>query len=136
LEMLDGANMKADDKSNQALFAELNLADVPLLKGALELAEDGWRSSLYPQLEPYLRRCMFTDQKEVEGSTNPRRLAIELLLDPQTSGGLLVTISEANAAVLLEGQGGSDINLSSNFVVIGKVKKKTSRIADHIGIVV
>jgi selenide,water dikinase len=136
LEMLDGANMKADDKSNQALFAELNLADVPLLKGALELAEDGWRSSLYPQLEPYLLRCMFTDQKEVEGSTDPRRLAIELLLDPQTSGGLLVTINEANAAVLLEGQSGSDVNFSSNFVVIGKVKKKTSRIADYIGIVV
>ncbi len=136
LEMLDSANTKGantkrpsksvDNPSNVALLAELNLAAIPLLSGALELAEDGWRSSLYPQLEPYLLRCMFSDQTEAAHRPHQQRLIIELLLDPQTSGGLLVTISPSSAAALLEGE--------SDYLVVGKIKQKESSVPAPISI--
>jgi selenide,water dikinase len=127
LEMLDSANKKAD----YPLLAELNLSAIPMLTGAIELVEGGWRSSLYPQLEPYLSRCMFGDQKEI---SDQLRLRVGLLLDPQTSGGLLATISEANAVILLEGQRGASNSGYGNFVVIGKIKQKPSKMNQQISI--
>ena len=124
LEMLDSA----DKRANKALFAQLNLTAIPLLAEALELAEAGWRSSLYPQLEPYLLRCMFTEDSAY--STHQRSLAVELLLDPQTSGGLLVTINESNATALLEGESDS----GCDYVVIGKIMEKASSVPDQISI--
>jgi len=122
LEMLDSANKK----TNKKMLAELNLATIPLLSGALELAEAGWRSSLYPQLEPYLLRSIVTDQIEPAYALHQRGLVMDLLLDPQTSGGLLVTMDEENAAALLAGQ--------SDYVVIGKIIEKDSNTPEQVGI--
>lgn len=122
LEMLDSANKI----TNKELLAELDLAAIPLLSGALELAEAGWRSSLYPQLEPYLLRSMVTDQTEPAYSVHQRGLVMDLLLDPQTSGGLLVTMDEENATALLRGQSG--------YVVIGKIIEKDSELPAQISI--
>jgi selenide,water dikinase len=125
LEMLDSANKSTD----KLLLAQLNLADIPLLTGALGLAEAGWRSSLYPQLEPYLLRCNIVEQ-QLGYSNQQWRSRLELLLDPQTSGGLLVTMNQANATALLDDQNG----YQCDYVVIGKIKQETRRTADQISI--
>ncbi|MBL4671712.1 MAG: selenide, water dikinase SelD, partial [Arenicella sp.] len=126
LEMLDSANKKINKKTNKEMLAELNLDAIPLLSGALELTEAGWRSSLYPQLEPYLLRCMFTDQTEVAYPARQRDFVMDLLLDPQTSGGLLVTMDEANAMAMLKGK--------NDYVVIGKIIEKANSMSERIGI--
>ena len=86
LEMLD----------NTDLIADLTLADVPHLDGALELSQSGYRSTLYPHLEPYLHQCEVAADTGVAGQH-----AIELLLDPQTSGGLLIALPEERVSQLL-----------------------------------
>ncbi len=68
--------------------AELQTAHVPLLPGALELARQGVRSSLFPQnaaMHPGLQSDPLTD----------------LMLDPQTAGGLLAAVPEADCPGLL-----------------------------------
>ncbi|MFK8031589.1 MAG: selenide, water dikinase SelD [Gammaproteobacteria bacterium] len=105
LEMLDGASSKL----GQSLVAELTIANIPVISGAQKLAADGWRSSLYPQLVPYFERC--------NGAEHITSDQLDLLIDPQTSGGLLASVSPGNAERLLE-QGGE-------FVVIGTVELST-----------
>ncbi|MFT6098406.1 MAG: selenide,water dikinase [Arenicella sp.] len=122
LEMLDSASQRL----KTSLVAELNLTDIALLSGALELAEAGWRSSLYPQLEPYLLRVMFADQKDPAYSVDQRGFVMDLLLDPQTSGGLLVTMDEASATVLLSGR--------NDYVVIGTIIEKASSMPELVSI--
>lgn len=80
--------------SENDLVAELQTAHVPLLPGALELAQDGIRSTLYPQLQPYTSECRIGD------SVDQARL--DLLLDPQTSGGLLIALPDDAASLLCE----------------------------------
>ncbi len=89
------------------LFAEA----VPLLSGSLALSEDGWRSSLYPALESRLALC------GVETALSPGW--IELLLDPQTSGGLLAALPHQEALILCE----SD----PHFTVIGEVTPRSEK---------
>jgi selenide,water dikinase len=67
--------------------AELSLDAVPLLPGALALAERGVRSSLYPQNRAALNAV-------VAGDDGPKA---DLLFDPQTAGGLLAAVPEAEA---------------------------------------
>lgn len=96
LEMLSSAN----------LTAELNLNDIPLLSGAYQLSEEGFRSTLYPQLQPYILQCDTADG--IDSNT------IDLLLDPQTSGGLLIALPKEQA-----------VRLTGTFesaVVIGQIK--------------
>ena len=58
--------------------------NVPLISGALELSRQGIESTLMPQLMPMLDLC----------DTNNVDLAvIKCLLDPQTNGGLIVSVS-------------------------------------------
>ena len=84
LEMLTDSN----------LVAELKLARVPTLAGAEALWMKGWQSSLVPQLEPYLLQCQ---------TTQPLSSAHQgLLLDPQTSGGLMIALPPADAEAFLE----------------------------------
>ncbi|PKG98329.1 selenide, water dikinase SelD [Paraglaciecola sp. MB-3u-78] len=76
---------------------------VPLINGALELSRQGFESTLLPQLMPMLHQC----------HTNNVDLAvIKCLLDPQTNGGLLVSVS---ADV------GRDIMSKTGAVKIGEV---------------
>lgn len=66
-----------------AVTADLYLADIPLLDGALQLSEAGVKSSLYQQNAKALKALSIA----AEVAADPR---FALLFDPQTSGGLLV----------------------------------------------
>ena len=80
--------------------AELDLASLPVLPGALELLERGLRSTFHAENE-HARRGILIPGSEV---SSPRT---ELLFDPQTSGGLLFAVdpSEVEGALadLLQG---------------------------------
>lgn len=65
---------------NSAVGAEVSLNAVPLMAGALDLSADGIRSSLYAD-----NRAPFPDL-----DATPRH---DLLIDPQTAGGLLAAVS-------------------------------------------
>jgi len=79
LEMLDSST----------LTAELRMADIPLLDGAMDLSKAGFRSTLYPHLQPYLHQCEVSDELDLQH--------VDVLLDPQTSGGLLIALSPQRA---------------------------------------
>lgn len=68
--------------------AEITLADVPMMPGALDLAGAGVRSSLYPKNALMLAEMLGGDDSD------PR---VALLLDPQTAGGLLAAVPEGAA---------------------------------------
>ncbi|MCH8499893.1 MAG: selenide, water dikinase SelD [Marinobacter sp.] len=74
LEMLEGT----------ALRAELWLHQLPAIDGALSLLAAGFQSSLVPHLSPALLQC--------EPVADMQDSRVQLLLDPQTSGGLLVAL--------------------------------------------
>jgi selenide,water dikinase len=73
---------------NSGTGAQVTLADVPLMPGALALSEAGVASSLLPE-----NRRPFPDLA--------RGPAQDLLLDPQTAGGLLAAVPAAEAAALV-----------------------------------
>jgi selenide,water dikinase len=58
--------------------------NVPLINGALELSRQGVESTLMPQLMPMLNQC---DSNSVDIAM------LKCLLDPQTNGGLIVSVS-------------------------------------------
>ncbi|SMX44944.1 selenide, water dikinase SelD [Actibacterium lipolyticum] len=63
--------------------ADLSLAQVPFMQGALELAQSGIRSTLYPD------NAVMQAQMAGFDEGDPR---CALLLDPQTAGGLLAAV--------------------------------------------
>ena len=88
------------------LHAKLAHEDIPLLDGAYELSSAGHRSTLYPHLQGYLQSCVVPE--------NTDRFRLDILLDPQTSGGLLIALPQSNA-----------VNLIAEFpdsVIIGRVE--------------
>ena len=80
--------------STSELQAELRLEDVPLLAGALELSGAEFRSTLYPQLQPYLLQC------DIKAGLDDKQ--VDILLDPQTSGGLLLALPAHEARRLTQ----------------------------------
>ncbi len=97
--------------NNVELQAELRLADIPMLAGVEDLSENGFRSTLYPQLQPYLLQC------DIKAGLDAAR--IDLLLDPQTSGGLLISLPQQQAERLI-----ADFPVSA---MIGKITTDQSR---------
>ncbi len=73
--------------------ARVKLSDVPLMEGALHLAETGVRSTIYP------------DNRAIEGVTAPDTARAALMFDPQTGGGLLAAIPKSLAQRLAGTQG-------------------------------
>jgi len=69
------------------LAAELDLADIPLLAGAADLAARGIRATLYGANRAVSARMSL-----------PGDPIAELLFDPQTAGGLLAAVSPGEAA--------------------------------------
>jgi len=67
---------------------------IPLLDGALSLSRIGCRSSLWPQNRLPLSNAMIESGVEVA--------AYDLLADPQTNGGLLAILPEAQAEACLD----------------------------------
>ena len=71
--------------------AEVRLADVPLLPGALELAEQGVASTILPDNR--------SGAGPVFGAKGARGA---LMFDPQTAGGLLAAVTVREAEHILE----------------------------------
>jgi selenide,water dikinase len=71
--------------------AAIDLEAVPLLSGALALSEKGVRSTLFDQNRTALEPVF----------TGPDDARAALLFDPQTAGGLLAAVDEAECAALL-----------------------------------
>ncbi|WP_085863877.1 selenide, water dikinase SelD [Pseudooctadecabacter jejudonensis] len=70
--------------------ARVNLDAVPLMDGALALAEAGVRSTLYPA------------NADIPNITAPDSATAALMYDPQTGGGLLAAVPQGVAADLAE----------------------------------
>jgi selenide,water dikinase len=83
LEMVDNSDLQITIDSHK----------VPLLAGALTLSLAGITSSLLPQLLPLINRCIVSKTADSQ--------VIDLLFDPQTNGGLLVSVSPEVGAQLL-----------------------------------
>jgi len=94
--------------------AEIDLAAIPFLQGALDMAQQGIRSTLYPQNRTALLG-------KVTGATGPRA---DLLFDPQTAGGLLAAVPAAKAEELLSDLQGLDFDTAQ----IGVLTKSTPHI--------
>ncbi len=75
--------------------AEIDLAALPVLDGAVETSAAGILSSLQPA-NVRLRRAL---RNQEEGSAHPN---YPLLFDPQTAGGLLASVSAERASACLE----------------------------------
>jgi selenide,water dikinase len=98
---------------DNGIGAVLELGKIPLLPGALTLAEQGVRSTLYPQLQPLLLRCSMAD------SLSQR--CVDLLIDPQTSGGLLIAIAPEEALRFVEALGG-------DAAIVGRIEHTTAAV--------
>ena len=95
---------------------EIDSAEVPLLEGALELAEAGMLTSGDKSNRSYVGSDI-----DINPSVNENIL--RLLFDPQTAGGMFISVpedrSQALLARLLENYPGAK--------VIGKVKNRSTR---------
>ncbi len=96
----------------------IRLHDVPLLAGAMELMEAGNASSLQDNNERALGEFEFV-------GCSPGDTTVRLLVDPQTSGGLLAAIpsAEAEACLLELRSAGYDAA-----AIIGRVEEDGSKI--------
>ena len=85
---LNGAH-KTPNSEPSVLGVKLLLDQIPLMTGALELSQQGCRSSLYTQ------NSQVFNATTVDAQCDPA--AVDLLVDPQTSGGLLALVPAASA---------------------------------------
>ncbi|HSK62974.1 MAG TPA: selenide, water dikinase SelD, partial [Pyrinomonadaceae bacterium] len=95
---------------------EIYACAVPLLEGALELATAGMLTSGDKTNREYVG-------KDVEISPNLGVELVRLLFDPQTAGGMLISIAEDKAEALLS-------TLRNNYphaAIIGRVSPRGSR---------
>ena len=81
--------------SDQDLIAELELSDIPLLEGALELVSVGVFSSLQAENQK-LKHAILNHSEAVKQKCYP------LIFDPQTSGGLLISLPAENVEGYME----------------------------------
>lgn len=96
---------------NSGMDMEVELASVPFLPGAEELAEEG-----------FLPGGAYRNREYIEGHIhicdNLRQASVDLLFDPQTSGGLLIAVPEERGDQLLAGLEQAGV---PNCRVIGRV---------------
>ncbi len=95
---------------------ELNVNNIPLINEAIEYAEMGLvPAGAYNNRKYFEGKSLFEDVEEVY---------LDLLFDPQTSGGLLVSVPECYAEEIL-----SDLNKNNEtqFALIGKVTEKQDK---------
>lgn len=98
--------------------ANLQLANLPLLDGALELLRRGVRSSMHPT-NAAVRSELQVDTAVDEG-------LLEILFDPQTSGGLLIAVPGEQALTLLDALRASSYSQAE---IIGEVIARDSVLA-------
>jgi selenide,water dikinase len=94
-----------------ALQARLFADEIPALPGARELAGAGWAATGSKALESYLAQVDFEKAPTLSAATR------SLLLDPQTSGGLLAAVPAPAAELLGKGDSGTA------FQIIGTVEE-------------
>ena len=95
------------------LQARLFANEIPALAGARELAGAGWAATGSKALESYLAQVDLEKAPTLPASTRA------LLLDPQTSGGLLAAVPTPTAELLRQGADGAE------FQIIGRVEEAT-----------
>lgn len=93
--------------------ATVQLSDVPLMQGALDLAKAGMQSSLYAD-----------NRAGVTGITAPDSALAELMFDPQTAGGLLAAVQADTADATLAAL----INTGYPSVIIGKMTDQVGQV--------
>ena len=74
----------------------LEAAKLPLLPGARRLAEQGWLTGGCKRNRDYLKDKVAIDPSVPQG-------LLEVALDPQTSGGLLIALPQTQASALITG---------------------------------
>ena len=97
---------------------QINAGAVPLLEGALELAAAGILTSGDKTNREYVGN-------DIETAESVDKDLVKLLYDPQTAGGMLISISTAQAPGLLE-------RLLENYPVAQIVGRVTDRAAHSI----
>ena len=104
LEMLEG----------NELSIEIDSASIPLLSGVDEYASMGLNpGGLYRNRDYVSHRFSFND--------NVEQIYSDVIFDPQTSGGLLISLPEKSALKLLDELKENGVNSSS---IIGRIKNK------------
>jgi selenide,water dikinase len=88
--------------SASGVTIEIDAGRMPLLPGAKRLAEAGWLTGGCRRNRAYL-----TDKVAIDASVPPG--LVEVAYDPQTSGGLLIAVSERHAARLVRRLHGAGI---------------------------
>ncbi len=111
---LIGHSIEMAESSNVTF--ELNINNVPLVTEVIEYAEMG----LVPS-GAYKNRKYFEDKLSFE---NVKEVYLDLLFDPQTSGGLLVSVDECYADEILNEL---KQNNETQFALIGKVTEKQDK---------
>jgi selenide,water dikinase len=81
--------------SGSSVTLVIESAKMPLLRGAPRLAEKGYITGGCKRNREYLNNKMTIDKSIREG-------LVEIALDPQTSGGLLIAVAKRHAAKLVE----------------------------------
>ncbi len=110
-EMLDASNNLLKSSSQKVPLAiRLDAEEVPALPGALDLLEQGHSSTLAPANRGFLNLLTMSSNcqpkiyltfKEARKGSDRHKAILELLVDPQTCGPLLVTCSTNSASKLL-----------------------------------
>lgn len=100
---------KASDVS-----VEINVKNIPIIDGAIDLGEMGMIPAGTYANKDYLKG-------KVDFQNKLSDIRVDLLFDPQTSGGLLITVTEEKAEVLLKKL---KDKLKTPFGIIGRVVKK------------
>ncbi len=85
-----------DMLSEGIVDCELSLGKIPLLSGALELADMG----LVPE-GAYRNREAYEERVDVSGDFSPSLASMDMIYDAQTSGGLLLAVVPERAEELL-----------------------------------
>jgi selenide,water dikinase len=81
--------------SGSGVTLVIESSKLPLLKSAVRLAEKGYLTGGCKRNKDYLDDKMAIDKSIREG-------LVEVALDPQTSGGLLIAIAKRHAAKLID----------------------------------
>ncbi len=110
-EMLRASNkLLSESGENSSLRIELNVGAIPAIEGAVELLEDGFHSTLSPSNRASWELLKPQDDGyaqvelcfgEVSHGSKRHKALLELLVDPQTCGPLLISCSSKNAKLLV-----------------------------------
>lgn len=110
-----GHSIEMAESSNVTF--NININDVPIIQGALEYAQTG----LVPE-GSYKNQCYFGEKVNM---SNVDEEIVDLLFDPQTSGGLLISVNKNDAKNILEDL--KDVQLDTRFAIIGEVVEKDTK---------